>query len=299
MKLIHKNPFITQMQNSQVSSIINAFPPKDRNDIYEILCYVLKQPKEILLANPEIILNKKQHKLFCDCIDRLRAEEPLAYIVGYKYFFDSKFIVNKHTLIPRPETEVLVEKALRIISSVARKSLNILEIGTGTGCISVSILKEIKKKPSLYPTIQIMATDISEEALKIAEKNAQEILGKSHEINFIKADIIPDDLNEKFDLIISNPPYITKKEYLDLDSSVYKFEPKTALEGGKDGLEVYKKILDRTQTNTTPSGRFIFEINPTTLGKLEELIRPHYLQTSIEVIKDQYNRNRFLYFQTQ
>ncbi|MBN1331724.1 peptide chain release factor N(5)-glutamine methyltransferase [Candidatus Dojkabacteria bacterium] len=283
---------------STIKTLIKTFPTNQINDLYAILSKLTKKSKEELLATPELALTPSQKKSLTILLQKYGSKEPLAYILGYKYFYNSKFAVNKNTLIPRPETEIIVEMLLKIFGDQARHSLTMLEIATGSGCIPVSILKEIEEHPASYPTLKILATDISKKALEVAEKNARQILTRDSQlkIRFSHSDILSKKNKDKFDFIVSNPPYITPEEYKNLDRSVHDYEPRIALEAGEAGLEVFRKILEKTRRNIKHNTLFLFEINPSTLEGLEKLVKSYYPQADIKILADQYKRKRFLSF---
>lgn len=170
-----------------------------------------------------------------EMINRRMKGEPVAHIVGYKEFLDWKFKVTDNTLIPRPETEVLVNEIVNKI--IKRGGKRILEIGTGTGCVIISIVKELLSKGI---SVSGVAIDISEAALDVARYNGKE-LEVSDMIDFIKCDVKDFDRYD-FDVVVSNPPYIPSNDLLSLESSVKDFEPHIALDGGADGLDFYREI---------------------------------------------------------
>ena len=198
---------------------------------------------EILLSKA---LNKKREELLIDLkqevtphvierfnrlIKRRSLKEPIAYILKEKEFWSKTFFVNKNTLIPRPETELLVEKIVKIF---AKKKIFILDIGTGTGCILLSVLSELNNSKGI-------GIDISQKAIQIAIKNS--IKHKlTQKTKFYRKSL--NEINDlKFDLIVSNPPYVRKKDLKNLEDDIKKFEPKLALNGGNDGLDVIRKVI--------------------------------------------------------
>ena len=177
--------------------------------------------------------------------------EPLQYMLGYSYFMGEKFIVTPDTLIPREETEFLVRCAIDKIRNL-KTAPNVLEIGTGSGCIACMIAKNL-------PDIEVLGVDISTNALQVALENAQK-LDLIRKVIFRKSDVFSSIRDgEKFDLIVSNPPYIKKDDYLKLDKTVLNFEPKSALLAGEDGLEFYIKIINEAKKYLKPSGFIAFE----------------------------------------
>ena len=194
-------------------------------------------------------LNIKQVKKFYYYLSKRKKNEPIAYILGYKYFWKYKFFVNNSVLIPRPDTEHIIEESLNYIP--INKSYKILDIGTGCGCIIISVLKE-------RPECSGIAIDISSKALKVAKTNAK-LHHLENKIKFLNIDIDKFNSN-KYDLIISNPPYINKVDLNRLDDDVRLYEPKLALYGGVTGFESIKKIIKNSYKLLKYNGKLIMEI---------------------------------------
>ena len=214
-----------------------------------LLSKVLKKKREKILINLNDTLNPKQIKKFNSLIFRRKNKEPIAQILGFKYFWKYKFVVDKTVLTPRPETEHIIEEALKIIPF--KKTLNLLDIGTGSGCIIISILKERTK-------CRGTAIDISNKALKIAKTNAK-LHQLENKIKFININIDKFGTN-KYDLILSNPPYINNVDYGRLEDDVRLFEPRPALFGGLDGFRELKKIIKKSSVLLKENGNLIIEI---------------------------------------
>ncbi len=218
-------------------------------DTQLILCKVLKKEREDILLNSNNILNKNDILKFNNFLLRRKQNEPIAYILGYKYFWKSKFFVNKSVLIPRPDTELLVEEGLNYLTN--NKSNKILDIGTGSGCIIISILKD---RPRCIAT----AIDLSIKAINVAKFNAK-LHQLENKINFINIDI--DKFNSyNYDLIISNPPYINNIDLNRLGDDIRFHEPKLALSGGSDGYEKIKKVIIKSKKLLKKGGKLILEI---------------------------------------
>ena len=175
---------------------------------------------------------------------------PLQYIIGKEKFFGLDFMVNEHVLIPRPETEVLVETTLELINAIPNTLYSILDLGTGSGNIAISLTKNAHD-------CKIVASDISEKALEVARLNAR-LNGGSDNISFIKSDLF-DDINGEFDCIVSNPPYIAQYELETLQKEVLK-EPLLSLDGGADGLDFYRRIFLEAPRYLKPGGYCVVEI---------------------------------------
>lgn len=223
-----------------------------------------------MIAHPEIKLTKDQQKKYEKYLKRLQNGEPLAYILGRKEFFGLDFEINKHTLIPRPETEILVEDALNHIANSERSNCLVADVGTGSGCIIISIVAELFPKPSF----DFLAMDISKKALSIAEKNAKKH-GVEKNIRFIRSNLLNFLLKEKSNIaikkydniaILANLPYLSEKIYSKTKKSVKDFEPKSALFSGKDGLDHYRNLFSQIkklkQKNPSAKWTVIFEISP-------------------------------------
>ena len=214
-----------------------------------LLSFILNTSREKILINLNTNINKQKFNEFKKLLSRRIKKEPIAYITNKKEFWKNNFYINNDVLIPRPETELIVEEVLNNTSSFSSKRL--LEIGTGSGCIIVSIIKE---------RLNCLATaiDISKKALNIAKFNAK-MHHLENKIKFINIDIDKIRVN-KYDFIISNPPYIKKFDLSRLDESVRFFEPNIALEAGIDGLREIKKIILRSKKLLKKNGKLIFEI---------------------------------------
>ena len=196
-------------------------------------------------------LTEEQEKYFLEMIKERLNERPIAYIIGNREFMGLDFFVQEGVLIPRPDTETLVEEIINICNN--RTGLNILDIGTGSGAITISLAKYLDKS-------HVISADISDIALEIASKNA--ISNNVDErIDFIKSDVFSNvPKEEKFDLIVSNPPYIRKADIDGLDRQVKDFEPYNALEGGEDGLDFYRKITKESKAFLKNKGILAYEV---------------------------------------
>lgn len=214
-------------------------------DALLLLSSVLKKPKEFILAHPDSILKSNLKDKFKNLIYKRQKHIPVAYLLNKKEFFGYTFYVNKDVLIPRPETEKIVEKALSFIIKRPRKKWKILDLGTGSGCIAVALAKELEKRKIDF---KIVASDISEKALKIAKLNSAK--NKTRNIVFKKSDLFK-NINNKFDLILANLPYLKKTEI----KKELEFEPQIAL---RDKGQI-KKLLKQGNKFLTKNGRIIYE----------------------------------------
>ena len=200
-----------------------------------LLASSLNLDRTRLLLNLNNKIKKKQKKIFFDLINRRKNNEPIAYILGFKEFWKNKFKINKSALIPRPDTEIVVEETLKEIKK--NESKQILDIGTGSGCIILSVLNE-RKKSFGY------GIDVSKKALNLAKSNAK-IQHINNRIKFLKSDI-DNYYYGKYDLILSNPPYIKLSDLNVLDKDIKCFEPNLALNGGIDGFSKIRKVIKQS-----------------------------------------------------
>ena len=241
----------------KISNIIN---PELDSEL--LLSKALNKKREKILTNLKKEINKKQLDKFNLYLSRRKKKEPIAYILGFKYFWKYKFIINKSVLVPRPETEQIVEETLNYLSD--NESKKILDIGTGSGCIIVSVLKERSK-------CKAIAIDISSKALKVAKTNAK-IHHLENKIKFINIDIDKFNYN-KYDLILSNPPYISNIDLIRLDDDVRIYEPRESLSGGLDGYEGITKVIEKSSKLLKNSGKLIVEIADTQKNNVIKLLK--------------------------
>ncbi len=216
-------------------------------------------------------------------LDRIRQQEPWEYIRGYAYFRGERYIVNRNTLIPRIETEQLVDIAISLIKENSYSK--VFDIGTGTGCIIISLAKEIDNREN---RISFVAADISTHALDIAKQNASNLKVKN--INFKSENLINKSWLSNESLIIANLPYIPSKMYQELQPSVKDYEPKIALEGGRDGLSYYKKLFSIIEKSEKEVDLLI-EIEPTTLSAFKKILENKQIK---KIYKDYRGKKRFL-----
>ena len=225
-----------------------------------LLSKTLGKKREDVLINLNQKINKQKILEFKAYINRRFLSEPIAYILKEKEFWSKVFNVNKSTLIPRPETELMVEKLVKIYKE---KSIFILDIGTGSGCILISLLSELTKSFGI-------GIDISKKALLVAEQNAQKH-NLERNIKFYKRSFEQIE-NYKFDLIVSNPPYIQSKELKNLNDDIKKYEPKIALDGGNDGLDVIKKVIYKAKYILKLNGLLAIEIGNEQFKKVSKIL---------------------------
>jgi len=235
-----------------------------------IISHVLKVKRLDIYLQPEKEISDVQLNTILEITSRRKKYEPLQYILGETEFYGYKIIVNKRVLIPRPETELLVEK----IINEEKKASSMLEIGTGSGAIVIALAKNLDN-------IKIDAIDILKDVLKIAEQNAKL---NNVEINFFQSDIFK-NVSEKYNIILSNPPYISQTDYEQLPVEIKDFEPKSALQAMNNGLYFYKEILKYAKEHLTKSGKIYFEIGYDQAKKITEIAKENGF-SNIQVFKD-------------
>jgi len=249
-------------------------------DCEVLLSNVLKINREKMLVNLNKKINHQDFIVFNKLINRRVKNEPVAYIVGYKEFWNKKFKVNSDVLIPRPDTEILVEEVIKLIK--INSSLNILDIGTGTGCVILSVLNERKKCYGI-------GLDISKKAINIAKHNAK-IQQLKNRIKFINSSIDKFCVG-KYDLIISNPPYIKSGDIKDLDKGVSFYEPETALNGGCDGYSKIREIIYRSSALIKKKGKLFLEIGYNQKSEVIRILNCNKFYVN-KVVKDLGKNNR-------
>ncbi len=247
-----------------------------------LLSKTLKKSREEILINLDQDVSEKKFSNFKEYLIRRSNHEPIAYILGEKEFWSKKFNVNKDTLIPRPETELLVENLVKIYKG---KKISILDIGTGSGCIIISLLSSLEDSNGL-------ALDLSKNAISMAKKNAIK-----HKLNNrVKFFNRPFDkiFAKKFDLIVSNPPYIESREIKNLSVDVKKYEPRMALDGGNDGLDLIKKVIYKSTNIIRLKGMLALEIGNEQIKKVSKILTDNNYRVT-QVIKDYKNNVRCVF----
>lgn len=235
-----------------------------RLDAEVLLSDCLKTDRSGLYMNSERLIADEELTGVLSCVERRQKEEPVAYIVGRKEFWSLIFEVNSRVLVPRPETELLVEEVLKNCSDSGDRGINILEIGTGSGAISVAVASEFKKA-------HIVATDISAEAVKMARENAEKN-GVANRISFICGNLF-EAVSGEFDIIISNPPYISAEEFKQLPPEVRDFEPKEALLAGPEGTEFHYKLITEGSRYLKCGGWLFMEMGAGQKDRVASMLR--------------------------
>ncbi len=239
-----------------------------------------------LYANVDRIATDDERTALRDFVKRTLNHEPVQYIVGKAWFYGMEFHVNSSTLIPRSCTEVLVEQALQHAPQFTTDTLRIADIGTGSGCIAVTIAKNLDAT--------IVATDISQDALELAERNAIQH-GVSEKIQFVKGDgVAPIESAECFHILCSNPPYIPDAEMATLDKNVGEWEPKLALSGGEDGLGIIRPLLEKAPNLLVEGGILVVEIASSIRNDVLDLALANPLLKDPKILRDQSGDDRFL-----
>ncbi|MDA9589125.1 peptide chain release factor N(5)-glutamine methyltransferase [Candidatus Pelagibacter sp.] len=229
-----------------------------------LLASVIDKDRKYLILNNDQNIKEKNLIHFQKLINKRSFREPIAYLTNKKHFWNYKFFVTKDTLIPRPDTELIVEQILKLTKSKSKTKMKILDIGVGSGCILLTILKERK---NFYG----VGVDISKKCLNISKINAKN-LEVSSRVKFFKSDVDKFDLG-KYDLIVSNPPYIKKFNLKYLEKDVVNFEPKLALDGGLDGLSEIRKVITKSSELIKKNGKFILEIGFDQKNKVINLLK--------------------------
>lgn len=251
------------------------------NESELVLTHILNCDRLSLYLNKDIDLGEDKSLLISSILKRRIKGEPVQYILGVSEFMGLEFKVDKRVLIPRPETEILVEAAIGVIKASGIASPKILDLGTGSGCIAISLAKHI-------PSCKITAIDISLEALEVATRNAY--LNQVR-IEFIRSDLFAALGSQEFDLIISNPPYVSTQELNTLTKEI-SFEPVLALEAGLDGLDFYRCIISQAAGWLKEGGLLAFEVGQNQAVQVRDMLRAQEKFDDVRIIKDYNNIQR-------
>ena len=245
-----------------------------------LLSNSIKRDKKHIILNPKEVLNSEQLRKFKSLIERRKKGEPIAYLINKKEFWKDEFFVNKDVLIPRPDSELIIEQVLKIYSKDVQ--LQVLDIGTGSGCILLSILKE---RSNFYGT----GIDISKKSINVSKFNAKQ-LNLTNRVKFFHSSV--DNFNNgKYDIIVSNPPYIEQLSLKYLEKDVVNFEPKLALSGGFDGFSKIRKVINKASILIKKNGKFILEIGFNQKNKVIKILKEEGFYVN-KAIKDYGNNDR-------
>lgn len=276
---------ISEFKIEFINQLKEEYPPQEIQSFFYLLTesFLNKSRLDIALE-PNIDLSPADLELFENALHRLKKHEPIQYITGETEFFKLKFRVDKNVLIPRPETEELVQWILEDLNSSEKKKWNILDIGTGSGCIAISLAKNL-------PQAQVSAIDISEKALETAKTNAEL---NNVKVNFTTSDILKtENLPGNYNVIVSNPPYVQEKEKKEMQRNVLEHEPDSALYvKDENPLLFYGKITKLAKEGLNEKGKLYFEVNQYLGEETELLLQEAGFKT--ELRKDIFGNNRML-----
>ena len=256
---------------------------KIKNSILDseiLLSQVINRDRKYIFLNSKKNLKQKYLKNFNNLIVRRRKGEPVAYLINKKEFWKQSFYVDQNVLIPRPDTELIIEQVLKLF--LKNSKLQILDIGTGSGCILLSLLKEM---PNCYGT----GIDISKKSINISNYNAK-MLQLTNKVKFYQSDVDNFKIG-KYDLIVSNPPYIEELSLKYLENDVIYFEPKLALNGGIDGFSKIRKVIDKATVLIKKNGKLVLEIGFNQKNKVQEMLRKKGFYIN-KILKDYGKKDR-------
>ena len=250
-----------------------------------LLMYMLDESPQLFSNSFSEQMSKENENKYFSLIEKhIKEDVPLSHLVGFEYFYDRKYKVTKDVLSPRMETEELIYKVIEYVKASSKNNFKILDLCTGSGIIAITLKKELSQF-----SIDVVASDISEEAIKVAKENAQ-----SHDatIKFIKSDIF-NNIDNKFDIIVSNPPYIDRKDEVTMQDNVLKYDPHLALFAEEEGMYFYRKIIEQANDYLNENGVIFFEIGYDQKDKIIKLADLNGY--SAEVYKDINGRDRMAF----
>ena len=250
-----------------------------------LLMYMLDESPQLFSNNiSEELSGENEEKYFSLIEKHIKEDMPLSHLVGFEYFYDRKFKVTKDVLSPRMETEELIYRVIEYVKATKKDSIKILDLCTGSGIIAITLKKELELK-----SIELIASDISEEALEVAKENAEL---NNADIKFIQSDVF-NDIDEKFDIIVSNPPYIDRKDEITMKTNVLNYDPHLALFAEEEGMYFYRKIVEEAKNYLNDSGVIFFEIGHDQREKITKLADVNDYHA--EVYKDLNGRDRMAF----
>mgnify|MGYP001017418166 FL=1 len=250
-----------------------------------LLMYILDERPQLFSNSLSEQMSKENEEKYFSLIEKhIKEDVPLSHLVGFEYFYDRKYKVTKDVLSPRMETEELIYKVIEYVKASNKNNFKILDLCTGSGIIAITLKKELEQV-----SVDIIASDISEEALEVAKENSQ-----SHDatIKFIKSDIF-NNIDDKFDIIVSNPPYIDRKDEVTMQDNVLKYDPHLALFAEEEGMYFYRKIIEQANDYLNENGVIFFEIGYDQKDKIIKLADMNGY--SGEVYKDINGRDRMAF----
>ena len=250
-----------------------------------LLMYILDESPHLFSNNLSEQMSKENEDKYFSLIEKhIKEDVPLSHLVGFEYFYDRKYKVTKDVLSPRMETEELIYKVIEYVNASNKNKFKILDLCTGSGIIAITLKKELEQV-----SVDIIASDISEEALEVAKENSQ-----SHDatIKFIKSDIF-NNIDDKFDIIVSNPPYIDRKDEVTMQDNVLNYDPHLALFAEEEGMYFYRKIIEQANDYLNENGVIFFEIGYDQKDKIIKLADMNGY--SAEVYKDINGRDRIAF----
>ena len=250
-----------------------------------LLMYILDESPQLFSNSLSEQMSKENEDKYFSLIEKhIKEDVPLSHLVGFEYFYDRKYKVTKDVLSPRMETEELIYKVIEYIKASNKNNLKILDLCSGSGIIAITLKKELEQV-----SVDVIASDISEEAIKVAKENA-----KSHDatIKFVKSDIF-NNIDDKFDIIVSNPPYIDRKDEVTMQDNVLKYDPHLALFAEEEGMYFYRKIIEQANDYLNENGVMFFEIGYDQKDKIIKLADINGY--SAEVYKDINDRDRMAF----
>ncbi len=235
-----------------------------RLDAEILLADTLEQTREILLADQSRLLTELELTRYRERVRQRAAGKPAAYLLNRKEFYSLPFYVDEHVLIPRPETELLVDLALKL-SRAAGCGRRVCDVGTGSGCIAAALAHA-------DADLQITATEISKDAARVAVRNLSD-LGLLYRVRVVECDLFPAPAGERYDIIVSNPPYVSMEEFESLSPTIRRYEPKPALTDGADGLTVYRRLVTECPAHLrSPGGSILLEVSPRISQRLPAIL---------------------------
>lgn len=250
-----------------------------------LLMYMLDESPQLFLNCMSEQMSKENEEKYFSLIEKhIKKDVPLSHLVGFEYFYDRKFKVTKDVLSPRMETEELIYKVIEYVKTSNKNNLKILDLCTGSGIIAITLKKELDQI-----TIDVVASDVSEEAIEVAKENAQY---HDADVRFIQSDIF-NNINDKFDIIVSNPPYIDRKDEVTMKENVLNYDPHLALFAEEEGMYFYRKIIEQAKDYLKENGVMFFEIGYDQKDKIIKLSKKNgYLA---QVYKDINGRYRMAF----